>query len=115
MSLRNYEGWRRYGEYLRKNREAYESGQKKLKMSDREIMNAKRGLNSNPVVKNIDQMPNQKWHRRISFIKSGIRIVGYTLIPFNLIIATIVLVISEVVGIVEELVWEKYGDYGLEL
>ena len=73
-------------------------------MSDREIMNAKRGLNSRPIVKNIDQMPDQKWHRIISFIKSGIRIVGYALIPFNLIAATVVLVISEVVGIVEELV-----------
>ena len=73
-------------------------------MSDREIMNAKRGLNSRPIVKNIDQMPDQKWHRRISFIKSGIRIAGYALIPFNLIVATIVLVISEVVGIIEELV-----------
>jgi hypothetical protein len=73
-------------------------------MSDREIMNAKRGLNSRPVVKNIDQMPDQKWHRIISFIKSGIRIAGYALIPFNLIAATVVLVVSEVVGIVEELV-----------
>ena len=104
MSTRDYEGWRRYGEYLRKNREAYESGQKKLKMSDREIMNAKRGKNLPPKVKNLDQMPDQKWHRRISFIKSGIRIVGYALIPFNLITATVVLVVSEVVGIVEELV-----------
>ena len=73
-------------------------------MSDREIMNAKRGLNSRPIVKNIDQMPDQKWHRIISFIKSGIRILGYALIPFNLIAATVVLVASEVVGIVEELV-----------
>jgi len=73
-------------------------------MSDREIMNAKRGLNSRPVVKNIDQMPDQKWHRIISFIKSGIRIIGYALIPFNLIAATIVLIVSEVVGIIEELV-----------
>ena len=74
-------------------------------MSDREIMNAKRGKGYiPPVVKNIDQMPDQKWHRRISFIKSGIRIAGYALIPFNLIAATVVLVVSEVVGIVEELV-----------
>ena len=73
-------------------------------MSDREIMNAKRGLNSRPVVKNIDQMPDQNWHRRISFIKSGIRIAGYAAIPFNLITATIVLVISEIVGVIEELV-----------
>ena len=104
MSLRDYEGWRRYGEYLRKNREAYELGQKKLKMSDREIMNAKRGRNLPPKVKNLDQMPDQKWHRRISFIKSGIRIIGYALIPFNIIAATVVLVVSEVVGIIEELV-----------
>ena len=55
-------------------------------------------------VKNIDQMPDQKWHRRISFLKSGIRIVGYVFIPFNLIAATALLVVSEVVGIIEELV-----------
>ena len=55
-------------------------------------------------VKNIDQMPDQKWHRRISFLKSGIRIMGYVLIPFNLIAATVLLVVSEVVGIIEELV-----------
>ena len=73
-------------------------------MSDREIMNAKRGISNPPKVKNIDQMPDQKWHRRISFLKSGIRIVGYVFIPFNLIAATALLVVSEAVGIVEELV-----------
>tara|TARA_R110001592_G_scaffold63348_1_gene193921 strand:- start:105 stop:326 length:222 start_codon:yes stop_codon:yes gene_type:complete len=73
-------------------------------MSDREIMSAKRaGLNP-PRVKNIDQMPNQKWHRRISFLKSGIRIIGYGFIPFNLAAATSLLIVSEVVGIIEELV-----------
>ena len=84
-------------------------------MSDREIMNAKgfkkskMPINFDPKqpkvqVKNIDQMPDQKWHRRISFLKSGIRIVGYVFIPFNLIAATALLVVSEVVGIIEELV-----------
>ena len=73
-------------------------------MSDREIMNAKRSKNIPPRIKNVDQMPDQKWHRRISFIKSGIRIIGYAFIPFNLIAATVVLVVSEVVGIIEELV-----------
>ena len=73
-------------------------------MSDREIMNAKRGMVNTPQVKNIDQMPDQKWHRRISFIKSGIRIIGYGFIPFNLITAMVLLVISEAVGIIEELV-----------
>lgn len=82
-------------------------------MSDREIMNSK-GLKKNKMpinfdpkqskVKNIDQMPDQKWHRRISFLKSGIRIVGYAFIPFNLLTATVLLIVSEVVGIVEELV-----------
>ena len=73
-------------------------------MSDREIMNAKRGISNPPKVKNIDQMPDQKWHRRISFLKSGIRIVGYVFIPFNLLTATVLLIVSEAVGIVEELV-----------
>jgi hypothetical protein len=98
MSTRDYEGWRRYGEWKKKNYEDYQK-----QMSDREIMNAK--TVKKPVqVKNIDQMPDQKWHRRISFIKSGIRIVGYVFIPFNLVAATALLVVSEVVGIVEELV-----------
>ncbi len=49
-------------------------------------------------------MPDQKWHRRISFLKSGIRIVGYVFIPFNLLTATVLLIVSEAVGIIEELV-----------
>jgi hypothetical protein len=49
-------------------------------------------------------MPNQKWHKIMSFIKSGIRIAGYILIPFNLDIAAIVLIFSEIVGIIEEMV-----------
>lgn len=52
----------------------------------------------------IKHMPNQKWHRYVSFIKSGIRILGYGLIPFNLVAATIVLIFSEIVGVIEELV-----------
>ncbi|MEK9650550.1 MAG: hypothetical protein VW146_06335, partial [Gammaproteobacteria bacterium] len=58
----------------------------------------------NNKMKNIDQMPDQKWHRRISFIKSGIRIIGYGFIPFNLVTATVLLIVSEAVGIIEELV-----------
>ena len=73
-------------------------------MSDREIMNAKFGISNQPQMKNLDQMPDQKWHRRISFIKSGIRIIGYGFIPFNLVTATVLLVVSEAVGIIEELV-----------
>ena len=48
--------------------------------------------------------PDPKLHQTISFIKSSIRIVGYILIPINLLSAAVVLVLSEVVGIIEELV-----------
>ena len=57
-----------------------------------------------PTDKNLEKMPDQKWHQIISFIKSGIRIIGYCFIPFNLVIAAIILVVSEIIGIVEELV-----------
>ena len=48
--------------------------------------------------------PDAKKHQIISFIKSGIRILGYALIPFSLLWATSILILSEVVGIIEELV-----------
>jgi hypothetical protein len=48
--------------------------------------------------------PDPKWHKIISFIKSGVRILGYAIIPFDLVIATGVLILSEVIGIIEELV-----------
>jgi len=54
--------------------------------------------------KHLDKMPDQKWHQIISFIKSGVRIVGYGIIPFDLVAAAIVLIFSEVIGIIEELV-----------
>ena len=50
------------------------------------------------------EYPNAKKHQTISFVKSWIRIIGYFFIPFSLITATIILVISEVIGIIEELV-----------
>lgn len=50
------------------------------------------------------KQPNPKAHQRISFIKSGVRILGYILLPFNILVAASVLVLSEVIGIVEELV-----------
>ena len=50
------------------------------------------------------QLPDAKMHQIISFIKSGIRILGYALLPFNLVMSVIFLILSEVVGIIEELV-----------
>tara|TARA_R100001015_G_scaffold17357_1_gene9505 strand:+ start:963 stop:1118 length:156 start_codon:yes stop_codon:yes gene_type:complete len=50
------------------------------------------------------KQPDPKLHQLISFIKSGVRIAGYVCIPFSILAAVILLVISEVIGIVEELV-----------
>jgi len=52
----------------------------------------------------LKDMPNQYWHRIISFVKSGVRLIGYAFIPFNLVYATVILIISEMIGIIEELV-----------
>ena len=86
-------------------------------MSDREIMNSKRADNNTPPPftsklmnylssKNADmhKIPDPHLHQLISFIKSGIRIVGYAFIPFSLAWATVLLILSEVIGIIEELV-----------
>jgi len=101
-------------------------------MSDREIMDAKFGhfrrdkslvtnesiinpelyhkirntkdIKLDTQIKDFRHMPNQKWHKIVSFIKSGVRIFGYLLIPFSLPLAAGVLVFSEIIGIIEELV-----------
>tara|TARA_R110002096_G_C14161564_1_gene684983 strand:- start:1 stop:225 length:225 start_codon:yes stop_codon:yes gene_type:complete len=74
-------------------------------MSDREIMDSKgygRVSSPNPVQN--QQLPDARKHQIISFIKSGVRILGYCFIPFSLVTATILLILSEIIGIVEELV-----------
>lgn len=48
--------------------------------------------------------PDPKKHQLVSFAKSIVRLAGYALLPFSIVTATIVLVISELIGIVEELV-----------
>lgn len=52
----------------------------------------------------LEYMPNQKWHQIVSFIKSGVRLAGYCLLPFYFEAAVITLVLSEAIGIAEELV-----------
>tara|TARA_B100000282_G_scaffold136962_1_gene98211 strand:+ start:209 stop:406 length:198 start_codon:yes stop_codon:yes gene_type:complete len=54
--------------------------------------------------KNLEHMPDQKLHQVISFIKSGIRILGYGLLLYSVPIAVGVLILSEAIGIIEELV-----------
>jgi hypothetical protein len=48
--------------------------------------------------------PDARKHQLVSFIKSGIRILGYCFIPFSLVASAILLILSEIVGIIEELV-----------
>ena len=55
-------------------------------------------------MKNLDKLPDPKKHQQISFLKSGIRIIGYIFLPINIASAAILLIISEIIGIFEELV-----------
>ena len=67
--------------------------------------NPEKVIKTNPkLVKENFNTPDPKKHQQISFIKSAIRITGYALLPFDLTIACIILVFSELVGILEELV-----------
>lgn len=112
MSLRDYDGWRRYSKWKRENYEAWERSIKKQEqMSDGLTETYKGAYQTHKKIpttisktKNVDKMPDQKWHRVLSFIKSGIRMLGYGFIPFNILTAVILLIVSEVVGIIEELV-----------
>tara|TARA_Y100000389_G_C17262828_1_gene413880 strand:+ start:403 stop:609 length:207 start_codon:yes stop_codon:yes gene_type:complete len=53
---------------------------------------------------NGQKLPDPKKHQIISFTKSGIRILGYGLLLYNVPIAVGVLILSEAIGIIEELV-----------
>ena len=48
--------------------------------------------------------PDAKKHQLVSFIKSGFRIFGYCLLTLDITSAVIILVLSEALGIAEELV-----------
>ena len=55
-------------------------------------------------IKESFEHPDAKKHQLVSFIKSAIRLVGYSLLLVNLEVAVGVLILSEVIGIIEELV-----------
>ena len=48
--------------------------------------------------------PDPTNHQLISFLKSTIRITGYLALPFGIGLGVTILVISELIGIIEELV-----------
>ena len=50
------------------------------------------------------ELPDAKKHQLVSFAKSGIRMLGYVFLPFDLTIAMGILFFSEIIGIIEELV-----------
>ena len=55
-------------------------------------------------MKNLERLADPRLHQIISFVKSGVRILGYLFIPFNIGVAVTLLIVSEGIGIVEELV-----------
>ena len=55
-------------------------------------------------MKNLEKLPDPRLHQIISFVKSGVRILGYIFIPFNIDVAVTLLIVSEAVGILEEMV-----------
>ena len=52
----------------------------------------------------LEHMPNQKLHRNVSFIKSGVRILGFGVCWWSLDIGLTLLILAEVIGVGEELV-----------
>ena len=76
-------------------------------VDSRKLRNDEYTLDRQSTLKNSTQpvnYPDARKHQIVSFIKSGIRITGYVFIPFNLVFAAILLILSEIVGIIEELV-----------
>ena len=53
---------------------------------------------------NGQKIPDPRLHQTVSFVKSAMRILGYIFLWFNLDLAIILLILSEAVGIIEELV-----------
>ena len=52
----------------------------------------------------LEKLPDPRKHQIVSFIKSGIRILGYIVLPFDILTSAFLLVFSEAVGVYEELV-----------
>ena len=48
--------------------------------------------------------PDPKLHQQVSFLKSAVRISGYVALFWSVSLGAIILILSELVGIVEELV-----------
>lgn len=51
-------------------------------------------------------MTKQELHTKISYLKSVVRMLGYLLLVINLELAVVILIISEIIGIAEEIIYE---------
>lgn len=68
------------------------------------LANLRASLKKKTKAQELSSYPDAKKHQIVSFIKSTVRIIGYVLIPFDLIWSAGILVFSEGIGIIEELV-----------
>lgn len=68
-------------------------------MKNQVNLNAKDGITING-----QKVPDPKLHQKISFIKSAVRIFGYGALLISLEVGVILLILSELIGIYEELV-----------
>jgi hypothetical protein len=48
--------------------------------------------------------PDPKLHQSVSFLKSAVRISGYVALFWSVSLGAVILILSELVGIIEELV-----------
>jgi hypothetical protein len=48
--------------------------------------------------------PDPKQHQLVSFLKSAVRLTGYGALLYSIGLGVVILIISEVIGILEELV-----------
>jgi hypothetical protein len=66
---------------------------------------SKQDLNEDFIDPVLEYTPDPKWHRNISFVKSGFRILAGAALCFNAYIsAGVLLILAEVLGVVEEIV-----------
>ena len=50
------------------------------------------------------EYPDPKLHQLVSFLKSAVRISGYVALFWSVSLGAVILIISELIGIIEELV-----------
>jgi len=52
----------------------------------------------------LEKLPDPRKHQIVSFVKSGVRILGYGALWWDISLAASILILSEVIGIGEEMV-----------